>query len=161
MTSIKNADTIRELIKGANLQTGFDQIPNELARSIVPTLEVNPAMFRRCNIVRGSSAINATTQTIYTTPTDRDFFLCGCSLNVIKDVTSTTTRSDIICNPDGDTSQSVLRVSCLTLTPQTGQQSQVFPFPIKLKRGSNITVTNDTNVANVTSSGCIVGYTVY
>lgn len=158
MSKISNSDTIRELIKGANLQTGFDNIPNDLARSIVPTLEINPEQYRKSTIVRKGTASNATSATAYTTPTDRDFYLCGCSLSVCKDVTSTSTNSDIEVYPFGETAVNILTVAGLTLTADAGTSNLVLPFPLKLARGSTIKVLNTTNVANVRAIGSIVGY---
>jgi len=126
----------------------------EVADFIQPVREIEP----RINIARSASAINSTAGTIYATPSDKDFYLTSASLSVIKDVTSTSLRSDVQVVIDGVT-QSVLRISGITLTVQADSISQSYPISIKVDRGTNITVTNTTNVGNVTASGCIQGYT--
>lgn len=158
MSKIHNNDTIRELVKGANLQVGFDEIPSDLARSIVPTLEVNPEQYRKTTIIRKGTASNATSATAYTTPSDRDFYLVGCNLGVIKDVTATSTGSDIEVVPFGETITNILSIPSLTLTVQNDVVSMVLPFPMKLARGSTIKVLNTTNVGNVRAMGNIWGY---
>ena len=160
MSKVKNNDTIRELVKGANLQTGFDEVPSDLARSIVPTLEINAEMFRKSTIVRKGTASNATSATAYTTPADRDFYLTGCSLSVTKDATSTSTNSDIEIVPFGDIAVNILTISGLTLTAQSDTTNIILPFPLKLARSSTIKVLNTTNVANVRAIGCAIGYIV-
>jgi hypothetical protein len=111
-----------------------------------------------CDIVRDSITTNATTSTAYTTPTDRDFYLTAAALNVIKDVTSTSTASRLLVNISGSL-RTILEITGITLTVQQEVTSISFPFPIKLDRGTTITVTNSTNVANCSSKGIIYGFT--
>lgn len=159
MAQINNSQLSKELIDGAKIQTSAEQIPTQLAEKVVPVMEVNPKMLRICNIVKRQTTTNSTSGTIYTTPTDKDFYLVSCSLNVIKDVTATSLFSTITCTIDGLATQ-LLMIGGFTLTVQDRGIAESFSkTPIKIDRGTNITCTNSTNVGNVTAIACIKGYT--
>ena len=157
MEQINNDQTIKEssAVLGYQVQT----IPPLDTSKISLVANVNPKDYRRCNIVRRSSAINSTGGTIYTTPTDKDFFLNSVALSVIKDVTSTSILSNITCIIDGATNQ-ILSIPGISLTVQNQSLSISFPIPIKIDRGSAIGVSNSTNVANISTNAMITGYTV-
>lgn len=157
MATIFNSDLTKEITTGAKLQTGRDIIPSQLAEKVVPVMEVNPKLLRRCNILKTATATNATTATIYAVPAGRPFYLTAATLSMIKDATATSTSTRLIVNVDG-VSARVLTIEGMTLTADTQTLTINFPFPIKVDAGSNITVTNTTNVANITSTGVIVGY---
>lgn len=159
-TTINNPDLKRELITGAGIQTAYDSVPSQIAEKVVPVMEVNPKLLRTINIVRRASAVNSTAGTIYTTPSDKDFFLCGVSLSVIKDVTATSIRSDINGFPEGDSVRELISIATLTLTVQDSSSSLFFNIPIKMARGTNISLANSTNVGNITAVGNIYGYIV-
>lgn len=161
MATIHNTELFKELKEGAKLQQLNDVVPSELAKSIVPVMEVNPKLLRRVNVVRRATASNATSAAIFTIPTDKDFYLTGCSISTIKDATSTSIRSDINAFVDGDnTARELLAIASITLTAQSATNSIDFSIPVKLTRGTQIVLANSTNVANIVSIGCIYGYTV-
>lgn len=152
-----------EIDKAISLETsrnaGNIQFPHKVKRSIQPIIDVSPVK-NYCDIIVSNLLSNATAVTIYTTPTDRDFFLCGVSMSVIKDVTSTSTRASITAIPFGSTG--VVQFSIIqgiTLTAQSDSISSVFNPPIKLARGSIISLNATTNVANISESGTIWGFT--
>jgi len=157
----KNND-IRTAIKQIlNLEQYTDRVPAEISSTVGLVVDVNPNHNRIVNIVRSGTAINATSGTIYTTPTDKDFYILGANLSVIKDVTSTATQSYIQITVDGDaTPRSIMLSAGLTLTVQTSQNNFTLPVPIKLTRGTTVTVNNDTAVANISTVGTIYGFTV-
>jgi hypothetical protein len=150
---------MKELKDGVKLQQLKDVVPNQLADKVIPVMEVNPKLLRRCNLVRSIDATNATSGTIYTVPTDRDFYLVAASISTIKDVTATSVESAITVFIDG-VARKLLSIAGITLTTQTLALANSFPDPIKIDRGTNISVTNTTNVGNIKSIGGIAGYTV-
>jgi hypothetical protein len=163
MVQIHNSDLFKELRDGTKSQQLRDGVlPSQLAEKVVPVMEVNPKLLRRCEIVRTNAASNATTATIYTTPTDKDFYLCGASLSVIKDVTSTSVVSAIAAPVGGGTTDTrrILVISEISVTIQNGSVATSFQTPIKIDRGVTIVVTNSTNVGNIRADGCIWGYLV-
>lgn len=157
MANINNSQLSKELIDGAKIQTSFDKIPTQLADKVVPVMEVNPKLLRCCNFIKEASCINATTTTIYTTPTNKDFFLTALHLSVIKDVTSTSTRSYVNAYVNGVVN-SLITIAGITLTVQDQNCSISFPIPIKIDRGTAIALNNSSATANVTSRASIMGY---
>lgn len=150
-----NSEQVKEEILALGLQPGAQIIPNP-----IPVVETNPKLLRRCDVVRSNTATNSTSVTLYTTPTDKDFFLVGCGVSVIKDVTSTSLYTRMQITPAGDAARQILNLPGLSLTVQTLATSLSLPDPIKLERNTTITIQNSTNVANITASGYIIGYLV-
>lgn len=128
---------------------------DEVFDGIVPVIPLNP----RIDIVKSASATNATNAIIFTTPIDKDFYLTHASLSVIKDATSTSIVSAITVTIDGVV-PSIIQIAGITLTPQISQLVLCFNYPIKIDRGTQIRVTNSTNVGNIRADGCISGFTV-
>jgi len=140
-----------ELLK---VQAGAGVI-NKLNENIQPTYDFrNPAF---CDIYRKADCGNATSATIYTTQADKDFFLCGAQVSVIKDVTSTSTYSHIRAYID-NFQHNLSQIVCFTLTVQNSVLTTNFNPPLKIDKGTNITIQNSSGVANISSSGCIWGY---
>jgi hypothetical protein len=94
-----------------------------------------------------------------TTPTTQDFYLVGCQLSVIKDVTSPSTLSTISATIGG-ASQHILSIAGITLTAQSSVISIAFPIPLKIDRNTNITVTNTSATATINTIGNIYAYVV-
>lgn len=162
MATIYNSDLSKELIDGAKIQVSKDKVPNQIADKVVPVMEVNPKMLKYVNVIKRASVINATSTTIYTTPTDRDFYLTSAQLSLIKDATSTSATSAIAVTLKGDsTAVNILEISSITLTAQENAVANSYTIPILLERNTTIAVTNSTNVANIRASGCIQGYIDY
>jgi len=128
---------------------------NFVSDIIVPVVNVSPVI----NNIKNAGATNATSATVYTTPTDKDFYLTNATISVIKDVTSTSAGSTVRVFVNGVQSI-ILDLAGITLTPQTLSQTMSFVPPIKLDRGSVVVVTNGTNVANIKTDCSILGYTV-
>lgn len=157
MVNITNSEIMQEIRNRAKLQGAVSAIPAQLGKEVIPTIEVNPQMVKNAQIVRSGRALNSTAVTIYTTPTDQDFYLTSAAISFIKDVTSTSTVTDLRVFINGS-AQTLLRFDGITLTVQTGSVSMTFPHPIKIDRGSIITINNGTNTATIAGSGMIVGF---
>jgi len=159
MATIYGSELKRELIDAARIQVSKDRVPSEIADKVIPVIEVNPKLLRRCNIIRANDALNATAATIYATPADKEFYLVGACLGVIKDVTSQSVATDIRIVVDGRTDR-ILVIPGITLTVQNSIVSLSLPFPIKVDKNTNITINNSNAAANIKASGSIIGYTV-
>lgn len=160
MVTINNSTTIQELRQAAAIQAGKDAIPTNLSNQVVPVIEVNPKLLRICTLARrGSTLSNATSATVYTTPADKDFYLVGATLSMIKDVTSQSTLVTLTATVDG-TSAALLVIKGLSLTIGAQTISNNWNFPIKIDRNTNITITSDSGVANIGASGIVQGYIV-
>jgi len=155
---IYNSDLSRELQDGAKIQVSRDRVPNELAEKVIPVMEVNPKMLRRCNVAASGLAANSAASTVYTSPSDKDFYLVAMALSTIKDATSTSTAARITSTING-ASVSLLSIASATLTAQADSTSLTLPIPLKIDRGTSIAVTNTTADANVSTRASIFGYT--
>jgi len=133
-----------------------DALPSELIDDIQPVFDVTPPS----TLCRSQTASNTgSAQTIYATPTDQDFYLTSASLSLIKDVTSTSTGTNIRVTIDG-VARIILAIASITLTVQQAQMSQSFSNPIKVDRGTNITVEHSAGVANVLGVATIQGFLI-
>lgn len=148
-------DTIKQLL---NLEMYQDKVPAEILEKIQLVIDVNPFQNETCDVIATATAINSTSATLYTTPTDRDFYLCSASISMIKDVSSTSTSSSLNATARG-TAITLLAIPGITLTPQTSSNSIAFSPPILLDRGTIVNVGNSTNVANIITKSVITGFT--
>ena len=130
----------------------------EYIDEINPSIQPIIAVPIYTNVVKSNTLSNATSLTLYTTPTDKDFFLTALQLSFIKDASATATQMGVTVVIDGVTT-TLVRAVGLTTTAQSGNLAQTLPFPIKLDRGSIISIVNNTGVANVTTWVNIMGYT--
>jgi hypothetical protein len=147
-----------------NQQTNNDVfnegIPLKFKKSIHPVLVVNPLPNNFCDIVANNSATSTGATTIYTTPTDKDFYLTEFSVSVIKDATCDSATGsyqfNVVINK---TTKTIFYFSVITLTAQTGHISISLPVPVKLDRGSTVTLSGTFTVGACVRSGSIVGFT--
>lgn len=156
---IYNSNLTKEIIDGAKLQVQDGNIPSEIGNTVLPTMEVNPNLLRICNVVKMNSLNNALTETIYTTPSDKDFYICSASLTMNKDVTATTTNVNLTCTINGQ-SATLLRIATLATTADTNSISINPRFPIKIDRNTTISLTSATNVANVRAGASVIGFLI-
>ncbi|GAI14107.1 unnamed protein product [marine sediment metagenome] len=162
MVSIHNSDLKKEIIEGAKIQLSVDNVPQELGKTVVPVMEVNPKFFRKTTILKSGTTKNDTSLIILTTPKDRDFYITSACISLIKDVTSTSTFSGITLYEASNPTQvkTILEIAGITLTAQTANMSLNFPNPIKVARGTQIIMKNETGVAEIKAMGGIHGFYV-
>jgi hypothetical protein len=149
-----NSEVTRELVRAGKLQ---GESTDKILDTIQPTLELNPRITRRCEIVRGASRTTSGTSTIYTTPSDTDFYLTGISLNAAADVASDTVNFYASIVILGAT-RVIIELRKITLTAYAGSSCFTFPFPIKVDRNSSITFTINSTVGSSSLACSIVGY---
>ena len=145
-----NTQIINEIRDALTLTTD-ERYPN-----VIPTIEVNPKLVQNIKTESGI-LINATSQTIVSADPNKDIYIVGWSLGFIKDATSTSTSITISYTNEDNRISYLTRVATLTLTAQTGSDSQFLNKPIKVARNTPIAVTSSTNVGNV-SAGCVIYY---
>jgi hypothetical protein len=130
-----------------------EYVDNKILDVITPTIEIKPRIF-----VKSNTLTNQTTLTIITTDSTRDTYLVGVSLSVIKDVTAVATIVNINGFVDG-TSQRIVSIQGITLTPQSEAITMSFPYPIKIDKGTVINIATDNATANIKAVGVIHFYT--
>lgn len=159
MATIYNSELLKELKDGGKLQQSRDIIPTQLADKIVPVMEVNPKLMRRCNVLRsGSSAVSGSIS-LYTTPTDRDFFLTSLHLGIIKDAACdiATGAVNLGITVDG-TARNFISIPVITLTAQNIVRDVAFCTPIKVDRGTSISITGTYTAGVMSRTGGLSGF---
>jgi hypothetical protein len=152
MATIYNSELSKEIIEGANIAIARDRIPIELAEKVVPVMEVNPKLLKRCNY---SGASLGTAGTILTAALDRDTFITGGCLSICKIAADTGTNAQLRITSNG-VSFNILLIAGVTLTANNATVAVNLNPPIKADRGTAIT-TIGANISVV--GGSIWGYT--
>jgi len=146
-----------EVVKSITLQTGAQAttIPANLTirNEVMPVI----LLHKFANLHRSAPLTNGTSATLLTTDSDKDFYVTGAYLSVIKDVTSTSVLSSISATVNSY-AQRLLGIAGISLTPQSETISINYSYPLKIDRGTAITLGNSTNVANITANGGIFGF---
>ena len=148
---------IDRITKELGLQTAVEGTSFDLLKTIQPIIEMKEEIF--VNVVESTTNVNVASITLFTTPTDRDFFLTGAALNWQTDVTSTNTATKIEAVRESGQTEDIIRLSGITATVKNFSISRDFIVPIKLKRGSIIVIKNAASTTQTHSSGTITGYT--
>lgn len=161
-TKIYNSDITKQIVNQIKASTARDKIPDEIADKVIPTINVSPFQTKTSKPFPISGSLsNATSVTLYTCHATKATYLTGAFLSYIKDATATSTDISIkIIDDESNLSNSLIKIRSITLTAQNGTAFWNSPFPIKLKKGSTITLTSDTNVANIIASGTLMGFEI-
>lgn len=153
-TSIKN-----NLIDELKLNPAVDTIPSVVNPTIQPVFEVTKknslSAFSNAVVVSSSAA------TLFTTPSDRDFYLTSASLSLIKDATCDKATGSLAINAtiNGST-RAILSLPTLTLTAQNIAVANNFSNPIKIDRGTAIQRSTFSFTAGTAAfDATITGYT--
>lgn len=137
MAKIYNSELSKELREGGKLQV-IDKMPDELADKVVPVMEVNPKLLKQINLIKSSTSNG----TIFTTDANKDTYLCAAMLTASG---TATAANRISVTPFGQSSAVDIlgvdiRVS-VALDVSNGSNNIALPYPIKLARGSAVTLT--------------------
>jgi len=157
MSQITNKDAVKAIFEGARMP--LQDTPSELGKTCVPVMDMTPNFHRIINIIKSEEVIDATSGIIYTTPTNKDFYLTNAILTIIKNATSTSVFSSLNIKVDG-VIRGIIFIEETTLTAQSAQIVLNLNFPIKVDRGSDIIIAHGTNVSKIQGSATILGYTV-
>lgn len=149
-----NPSISEEMHRIFNLKSG--DINNKVVEEITAIKELMPL---GGDIGANALLSNATTTTLYTTPSDKDVYIQSAQLSYVSDATATTTFIGIRGVINGVNKYLIL-LPRLTLTATNATEVITFKYPIKFDRGTNIVILSDTNVANFRASGTIHGYTI-
>jgi len=158
MGKINNKNLIKGIIDGLNIQLNQSAVPVEYAEKVVPTFETNTKLLRRCNIVKQGARTTNGSSTLYATPTDKDFYLCSFWLQNISSATADNVSISLLATIEGiSTAIIYFNKPTLTLFQETLQVS--VPFPIRLDRGTNVTISSTFTLGTSNTSAVIIGYT--
>lgn len=159
MAKIYNSECTKGLAQNARIQQNVDKVPNELAEKIVPTFETNPAALRRCNILKENGRNSSGSVTLYTTPANQDFYLCGGTFHLQKDVACDNTFASFNCYIGG-AQVNVTAFRTIPLTVFSGNKEFSINPPLKIDRNTNIALTATSAAGNFSMDGSLWGYVV-
>lgn len=158
MAHIYNSDLSKELIRGAKIQTSKDSVPSQLAEKVVPVMEVNPRLLRLTTNAPQIASSTTGAKTVYTTPTNQDFYLTGFTFAYIKDATSDAATSlDFRVKVNGAT-LTLFSFPIITLTASSGQISVTLANPLKLDRNTVIDYTGTFTAGVCVRAGSATGF---
>lgn len=159
MATLYNSDLTTEMRDVGKIQISRDAIPNQMADKVVPVIDVNPKHARITNIAKCTTQTAYGDVTLYTTPTNKDFFLTGFTINYQKDVVSDNAALDLYVTIGGAVTK-IFGFKPITLT--VGQESATYTFlnPMKLDKGTTITFTGAGTVGVLGRGASIYGYLV-
>lgn len=135
-----------------DLKSGEDI--TEYQNYIQPIIDIKPI----CNIVRDAGFSNSTGTSIWTTPSDKDFYLVGVTLSLRTDATAQTIQLVLTAKVD-QVNHNILQIANIPLNATTANNSISLPIPIKIDRNSNIFMSASDGTANIRGYGSIIGYT--
>jgi len=127
-----------------------NRVQEEVANFIQPVINIEPST----NVVRHNGGTGTTT--IYTTPSDKDFYITACSLSAYNSGATTASHARIQATIDGV----VRHLIYVTIIPSTtsANNAEMGFKPIKIDRSTNIQIAGDASNAGAQAS--IHGYTV-
>lgn len=157
MVENNNSELTQELRKAIRLY-GMN-IPSKVQDTIIPVVEINPSLLRTVSVIRSSTKSTTGTGTIYTTPSNQDFYLTSATLTLIADAACDNTSVVLKTIVDGASSgRDVLIIGKPTLTATQITQTIALKYPIKVDRNTAITYGGTFTVGAMTVSVSIHGY---
>lgn len=134
--------------------TKMGETPTQVSDLIVPIVPIEPSS----QIVRGASANNAASTTIYTTPADKDFYLTFASIVGKQVATAAQSTKMALTVVIGNVRQDLIMLVNIA-NQNTTNPASTFIGKILLDRGSTITLTQNSPTAGDQVGGTIAGYT--
>lgn len=146
MAKINNVDMLNNARKTLKIAIGENtpEFIEDKARAVVV---INDS--RKVNFIETASASASGTNTvIFTTPSDRDFYLTSAGMSFIKDAACDTANGVFTLKVYVNGAQkNLLNLPILTLTAQSMETSQSFNIPVKLDRSTTVTLNYATHTA--------------
>lgn len=132
MTQHRNP-TIVKLARDRLNTIGVDQLPDKVMGPVA-TIAIEPY----CDVIRSATRSTTGVTTLYTTPADKDFYLCGAILSWTADAANDGTQVAINLTQQGVAYQ-LLQLVKVTLTATAQNQSIDLNRPIRIDRNTSIT----------------------
>lgn len=152
----QNKEIVNNLIDGLKLNPITDAIPRQVIATIQPTYE---AQKTRCNVLRtGGIVTSSGNTTIYTTPSDKDFYLTSLFYSYTKDAAHNGTSSSVIATTEG-TARYLATKFHVTGVVENDFIVIEFPTPVKIDRGTTIYMSGTFGAGTMSRIGTISGFT--
>jgi len=118
---------------------------------------VYPIQKKYSDIVRSVSTNASAGATLLTTPSDKDFYLTALSISYVKDAASDNVLVSLTCYTGGGF-RYLVTLQNPTLTASSRELTLSFPYPIKVDRGTIISVNGTFTVGTILKYGMISGF---
>ena len=154
MARVTRSSVLLKIQDILGLQAGSEQVPVIANNSIQPVLDIHPKF---TTVLKTATIATTSGITVYTTPTDKDFYLTFISLAFVKDVNcdNATVYVQIVTN-DG-----TIRLPFfenVSLVAEAKQVSIDFSNPIKLSRNNVISLVGTFTAGALTKRATIGGF---
>lgn len=157
MATIRRGTIVANIIDALKLQVG-NVLPNDTSDKLVLTFDYSNSL--NCDIVRHSSLVTSGSGTLYTVPSDKDFYLKYVTLSVVKDATCDMATGAVgVSAIIGGAARGLLAVPVLVTTAQNQSTQITFPTPIKIDRGTGITISGTYTAGLMARYTTIGGFT--
>lgn len=161
--TIYNSELTKGIVEDAHIQINRDKVPIELAEKVVPVLEVNPKLTKRCDVVKSiiyTATAGATTMLSATERTGHQFYLCGCAASIQATATCDAATANYgISVIMGGLSRNLLTIPFITLTACNVNREICFANPIKIDMDTAISNGSFTYTAGTAVRSVVIwGY---
>ena len=147
-----NPSIITRALRIFNSKQG-DFLTDEVAGPIA-TISIHPFT----NVCESKEIVNTTSGTIYTTPSDKSFYLTSASLSSIRDASATAVLFRITYYQNG-VEKTLLAHSGITLTAASKDTTLSMINPILVDKNTVIAVKSNLSTGNFRCDATIQGYT--
>jgi hypothetical protein len=148
-----NSQVTAEIRDALKLNVGTEKIPEA-----IPVIEVGMKLTKNAISRTGGSAATGSA-TIYTTPTDQDFYLTGFNFSYSKNATCDVATGSINLTAFiQGANVAICLLSVLTLTAEKDTISVTLTHPIKIDRGKAIAISGTFTAGAMARNGAIYGY---
>jgi hypothetical protein len=128
----------------------------EVADFIQPVKEINPSM----DWIKSGVSAATGTATLATTPSSKDTYITGVFLGVNKNAAcDTATGAIAIAATINGVSTNLLRIPVITLNAENSNISQAIYPPIKIDRGTSITIGGTFAAGAMVRTYGVMGFT--
>lgn len=135
---------------------GGEQVDSEVSPFIQPTIEIKP----RLSIFKTAGNTVTTALTVYTTPTDKEFFLTNLFFSYEKNAACDNVEVYVSVQPIGTSATTTIAdIATLSLTASRDSQSISFETPLQLTKGTIIYLVGAFTVGAMIKTIQIQGYT--
>jgi len=146
MVEIQSKEVIDKIADELKIQPSMN-VPREVENKINLSYNVNPP---RTTIIKSGNAFDSTGGTIFATSTQKRTFLLGVSLAISKDIVSDSIFTRVLVDlAETNANEAIFYVRYEPLTAGQLNESIIFPYPIELKKGSNVTLGNSTATSSI------------
>lgn len=158
MTVNNNTAVSEKIRNGLKINQATDEVPTQVAKTIVPVFEVNPD--KEIQIALGNISDSTTPTAIHTSHATKRTFIVGGLLTYSKDANNLGTMSRMLLIPKGKGNIDIIRMRHEPSTAGSSAQSLTLPYPIEIDKNSDIQIINGEATASVDLTGIVYYYEV-